>query len=112
VIGEKGPGAMSGPRTWPSAVRIEASVTVAIPDSFVDSVRIWPRAAGTTTVRGDFHLPYFAPLAEVRRQGARAFTLLGYLYRVSGDPENTEIPLAADLARFGFTVMGRVRPPA
>lgn len=99
------------------ATRIEASATVALPDSFLDSVRVWPRVGGTTTLRGDFRVPYFAPRARVDAIGDDAFTLSGSVYRVElcrycSEPEDHVVPLPLDQARFGFTVIGRVdRPP-
>jgi subtilisin family serine protease len=92
------------------AERFEVRATVAIPDSFVDSVRVWPRVGGTSTVRGDYRLPYLAPHAEVLAQGPRHFVLRGYLYRAwppDGD-DPIDFPVELDLARFGFTVLGRV----
>src|SRR5262249_37299175 len=65
VVGENGPGNLTGPRTWAAARRIEVNATVVLPDSFSPGARAWPRVAGTSTVRGDFRLPYFAPQAEV-----------------------------------------------
>jgi len=92
------------------AERFEMRATVAIPDSFVDSVRVWPRVGGTSTVRGDFRLPYLAPHADVIERGPRHFVLRGYLYRAwppDGD-DPIEFPVELDLARLGFTVLGRV----
>jgi len=109
VIGESGIGAMEGPRTWPHARRIEARATIVLPDSFADSALVWPRVAGTTTVRGDFRLPYFVPRAEVLRAGARSYTLRGWLYRVPADPpgdDDVDVPLPFDQMRFSFTVIG------
>ena len=111
VSGENGPGNLTGPRTWPQARRIEASVTIALPDSFEDGARVWPRVAGTSTVRGDFRLPYFAPHAEVTWIGPRAFTLTGWLYRVAAGGDSIDVPLPFDQARFGFTVLGPLRRP-
>ena len=115
-VGEAGPGTMDRVRSWPRARRIEASAIVALPDSFLGPVRVWPRVGGTMTVRGEFRLPYFAPWAEVARADSGSFTLRGYLYR-SEDcvecPEDDFLPLPPDQARFGFTVIGRVdRPPS
>jgi subtilisin family serine protease len=103
------------------AERIEATAVVALPDSFPGPVRVWPRVAGTTTVRGDWALPWYAPHAEVAEwlrpgtalpAGTRAFTLRGWLYRVldaGGDvPEDEYVPLPPEQARFGFTVLGPV----
>ncbi len=96
---------------------IEASAVVALPDSFLDSVRAWPRIGGTTTLRGDFRVPYFAPWSRVTDLDADSFTLRGYLYErtecLSCETlEDRYVPLPADQARFGFTVIGRVdRPP-
>src|SRR5262245_4858846 len=92
------------------AERFEVRATVTLPDSFVDSVRVWPRVGGTSTVRGDFRLPYLAPHADVVAQGARHFVLRGHLYRAwpkDGD-DPIDFPVELDLARFGFTVLGRV----
>jgi subtilisin family serine protease len=109
------------------AERIEAIAVVALPDSFLGPVRAWPRVGGTTTVRGDWTLPWYAPHAEVAEWvrpgtalpgGARAFTLRGHLYRVvaadsSAAPGDEYVPLPPAQARFGFTVLGPVdRPPA
>ena len=115
-VGEAGPGTMDRVQSWPKARRIEVRATVALPDSFLGPVHVWPRAGGTMTVRGDFRLPYFAPWAEVTRADSGSFTLRGYLYR-SEDcvecPEDDFLPLPPDQARFGFTVIGRVdRPPS
>jgi len=109
VVGEAGIGAMEGPRTWPHARRIEARATIALPDSFADSVAVWLRVAATTTVRGDFQLPYFAPRAEVLRVGPRTYTLRGWLYRVPADTpggDDVDVPLPFDQMRFAFTVIG------
>ena len=111
VVAEPGPGALAEPRGWPGARLVEARATVAIPDSFADSVRVWPRVGGTMAVRGDFRIPYFAPWAEVIARAPRAFTLRGYLYRVEGGPAGEaglHLPLPPDQIRFGFTVIGRV----
>ena len=109
VVGENGPGSMSGPRTWSAARRIEARARVAVPDSFVGATTVWPRIAGTSTVRGDFRLPYFAPHAEVAWIDPRTFMLKGWLYRVATADDSLDVPLPFDQARFGFTVMGRTR---
>jgi len=109
-----------------AAQRIEVTATVALPDSFLGPVRVWPRVGGTTTVRAGWTLPYFVPWAEVAEWrppatalpgDARAFTLRGYLFRV-GDPDCADcdgdayVPLPPTQMRFGFTVLGRVdRPP-
>jgi len=108
------------------AERIEAAAVVVLPDSFLGPVRVWPRVAGTTTVRGDWTLPWYAPHAEVVEwsrpgtalpAGTRAFTLCGHLYRVVADdssaaPDDRYVPLPPGQARFGFTVLGPVdRPP-
>ena len=113
VTAESGPGNMPGPHVWPRAHRIEARATVVLPDSFADSIRVWPRITGTSTVRGDFRLPYFAPCAEVLMTGARSFTLRGWCYRVDADWGDTvTVPLPEDQMRFGFTVIGRVVRPS
>ncbi len=117
VILESGPGVMDRARVWPDASLLEVCATVAIPESFIDSIRVWPRVGGTMTVRGDFRIPYFAPWAEVESQGAREFTLRGYIYRQADAQcapcgDDAYLPLPPDQARFGFTVIGRVdRPP-
>jgi hypothetical protein len=111
VVGENGPGNMTGPRTWAEARRIEARVTITLPDSFLPGARAWPRIAGTSTVRGDFRVPYFAPHAEVSWAGSRAFVLRGWIYRVAANGDSLDLPLAYDQARFGFTVIGAVRRP-
>ena len=103
-------GALGATREWPGADLVEAGATVAIPDSFLGPVSVWPRVTGTTTVRGGFSLPYFTPWSEVATQEATSFTLRGYLYRAPAceDCAATELPLPADQARFGFTVAGLV----
>jgi len=105
---------------------IEVTANLALPDSFLGPVRVWPRVGGTTTVRSGWRLPYFVPWAEVAEWNppgtslpgaARAFTLRGYLYRIAiadcpGCPEDEYVPLPPTQMRFGFTVLGRVdRPP-
>ena len=114
VIDESGPGVMDHARLWPSAEEVEVLATVTLPDSFIAPVRVWPRVGGTFTVRSGFHLGYFAPWAEVPSQDATSFTLRGYIYhRSDGCPNCDEyLPLPADQARFGFTVLGRVDRPA
>src|SRR5262249_19875693 len=39
-----------------AARRIRVTATVAIPDSFLAPVQVWPRVGGTTTLRGDFDI--------------------------------------------------------
>ena len=105
---------------------VEVTANLALPDSFLGPVRVWPRVGGTTTVRGGWRLPYFVPWAEVAEWtppgtslpgAARSFTLRGYLYRIAttdcpGCPEDGYVPLPPTQMRFGFTVLGRVdRPP-
>ncbi len=108
---ESGPGAMGDPPwAWPGARRIEGRATVALPDSFADSVTVWPRVGGTMAVRGDFTLRYFAPFAEVVARGPRSFTLRGYVFEATDAAGDTiGIPVPRDQMRFGFTVVGRVR---
>ena len=110
VVGEPGPGRFTPPRMWPDAQLLEVEAIVAIPDSFVDSVRVWPRVGGTMTLRGDFRLPYFTPYAELVAINDRTFTLRGYLYRAACDgcTEPQDLPLPLDQARIGFTVIGKV----
>jgi subtilisin family serine protease len=105
---------------------VEVTATVALPDSFLGPVRVWPRVGGTTTVRGGWRLPYFVPWAEVAEWtppgttlpgAARSFTLRGYIYQIAdpdcpGCPDDGYTPLPPTQTRFGFTVLGRVdRPP-
>jgi len=105
---------------------IEVTANLALPDSFLGLVRVWPRVGGTTTVRGGWRLPYFVPWAEVVEWNppgtalpgaACSFTLRGYVYRIAtagrpGCPEDEYVPLPPTQMRFGFTVLGRVdRPP-
>jgi hypothetical protein len=112
-VGESGPGMTLHPRTWMNAERLEVTATVALPDSFRDSIRVWPRLGGTSTVRGDFNIPYFAPWAEVIAQTPTSFTLRGYLYRVTPECAGCDsiLPLPVDQARFAFTVIGKVARP-
>jgi hypothetical protein len=124
-VGEGGFGSLSHWTGRHLAELIEATATVTLPDSFLGPVRVWPRVGGTTTVRGGFRLPYFAPWAEVVEwaptgsslpAGARSFTLRGYLYRLPAADcagcGDADLPLPADQMRFGFTVLGPVdRPP-
>jgi len=110
---ESGPGTFDRYRQWHDATVLEVTATVAIPDSFVGPVRIWPRVGGTMTVRGDFRIPYFTPWAEIVTQDAHSFTLRGYIYRQSDATcipcgDDAYLPLPPDQARFGFTVIGRV----
>jgi hypothetical protein len=127
IVGDPGPGTLSVLRGARPAWRFTCETVVALPDSFLGPVRVWPRVGGTMTVRPGFRLPYFAPWGEVAAAtvdgsalpaGARAFTLRGDLYRVDdaalppGD-EDAWVPVPPDQARFGFTVIGRVdRPPS
>jgi len=113
VLTESGPGTFDRYREWHQATELEVLATVAIPDSFLDSIRIWPRVGGTMTVRGDFRIPYFTPWAEVASRDEHSFTLRGFLYRQSDatcNPcgDDAYLPLPPDQARFGFTVLGRV----
>lgn len=116
-VEEGGFGNLERARVSPLAELLELTATVAIPDSFLDSVRVWPRVGGTTTIVGDFRLPYFAPWSRVTNLEATSFTLRGYLYQLENclyctAPEDAWLPLPPDQARFGFTVIGRVdRPP-
>jgi hypothetical protein len=113
VLTESGPGTYDRFREWHDATVYEVTATVAIPDSFVGPVRIWPRVGGTMTVRGDFRIPYFTPWAEIAAQDAHSFTLRGYIYRQSDATcspcgDDAWLPLPPDQARFGFTVIGPV----
>lgn len=113
VLTESGPGTFDRFREWSDAAEYEVRATIAIPDSFVAPVRIWPRVGGTMTVRGDFRIPYFTPWAEVIAQDDRSFTLRGYVYRQSDATcrpcgDDAWLPLPPDQARFGFTVIGSV----
>jgi hypothetical protein len=116
-LGEPGPGTFERVLGPLRVERIEVTATVAIPDSFTDSVRVWPRVGGTMTTRGDFSVPYFTPWADVERRDARSFMLRGYIYRAADSTcvpcgEDPWLPLPPDQARFGFTVMGRVTRPS
>jgi len=113
ILTESGPGTFDRYRQWHDATEFEVLATVAIPDSFLDSIQVWPRVGGTMTVRGNFRIPYFTPWAEVASREARSFTLRGFVYRQSeatcrpcGD--DAWLPLPPDQARLGFTVLGRV----
>jgi hypothetical protein len=62
-------------------------------------------------VRGGFRLPYYVPWAEISARDANHFTVRGYLYRTQDTACggcDAVVPLPADQARFGFTVIGRV----
>ncbi len=112
LIGEHGPGTLDRLSGDVAARRYAALATVTLPDSFVDSVRVWPRVGGTLAARGDYQLPYFTPTAQVIARTDRTFTLRGWLYRATDDtcatcPESW-IPLPPEYVRFGFTVIGRV----
>lgn len=108
AIGEASPGTLDRFRGSVSATRWAAYATVTIPDSLVDSIRVWPRVGGTMAVRGDFRLPWFAATAEVVAQEGRTFTLRGWLYRADEDSTTSGwIPLPPEYVRFGFTVIGR-----
>ena len=126
AVGEGGFGTLGHWSGRRYAELIEVTARLALPDSFLGPVRVWPRVGGTTTVRGGWSLPYFAPWAEVVEwippgtglpDAARSFTLRGYLYRIAaadcpGCAEDDYVPLPPTQMRFGFTVLGRVdRPP-
>ncbi|HEY6866334.1 MAG TPA: S8 family serine peptidase, partial [Candidatus Eisenbacteria bacterium] len=123
-VSDPGPGTLTALRGSHRAELVEVAATVALPDSFLGTPRVWPRVGGTSTVRAGFRLRYFAPWCEVAappRAGAAEpdrFTLRGYLYRVRDDDlpaglDDPWVPVPPDQARFGFTVLGRVdRPPA
>ncbi|MEO5618072.1 MAG: hypothetical protein ABIS67_09890, partial [Candidatus Eisenbacteria bacterium] len=108
---------------WRRAEQFEATVSFALPDSFADSARVWPRVGGTMALRGDFSLAHYAPWAEVAERDGRNVTLRGYLYRVpvavnagietAPDSADFWLPLPPDQARIGFTVFGAVdrEPP-
>ncbi len=119
AIGEEGPGTLDRFRGLLAATRWATYATVTLPDSFADSVRVWPRVGGTFAARGDFQLPYFTPGAEVVARNGRTFTLRGWLYRADADTcaacTDSWVPLPPEYVRFGFTVIGRVNrasPPA
>jgi hypothetical protein len=121
TLGEPGPGTLDHWSGTIAAQRWLATATVTLPDSFTDSVRVWPRVGGTVAARGDYRLPYFTPTAQVIARTRRTFTLRGWLYRAESDscatcPEPW-IPLPPEYVRFGFTVLGptvadSLRPPA
>src|SRR5690349_8520927 len=117
TVGERSPGTMSAHFGSGWATRVSAYATIALPDSFLDSVRVWPRVGGTFAARGDFSMPYFAPSAEVVRVESDRFVMRGFLYRSLEDScdtcDDTYVPLAPSNVRFGFSVLGRVdRAPA
>jgi subtilisin family serine protease len=96
-------------RIHDGAEQLELRAVVAVPDSFLGPVRVWPRVGGTSTARGGFVLPYLTPWSEVEEREPRAFTLRGYLYHAgAGTDDETFVPVPLDQARFGYTVMGRV----
>ena len=118
TIGEPGFGGTDRAGRFAGARRVRASVTFALPDSFVGPVRVWPRIGGTTTLRDGFRLETIVPWAEVVAAGERRFTLRGYVYQLDavGNPEPSEateshLPLPLDQVRFGFTVLGAVAHP-
>ena len=96
--------------------RFEATATVAIPDSFVVPVELWPRAGGTSTLSPRLPASWVS-WSEVASRGERSATLRGYLYRVldaGPDDAGAWLPVPPDKARLAFTVMGRSchAPPA
>ncbi len=123
TIVEGGPGSLGRHRgrTW--AERVEVAAEVPLPDSIGPPVRAWTRVGGTTTLRGSFRIPYYAPWSDALVSG-RTLRLRGFVYRVlespdptdpigpagDGSPEDAWVPFPSDMARFGFTVMGRRRP--
>ncbi len=119
AIGEPGFGGTDRAGRFAGARRVRASVTFALPDSFVGPVRVWPRIGGTTTLRGGFQLETIVPWAEVVDVSERRFTLRGYVYQLdttadsaSSETPEFHLPLPLDQVRFGFTVLGPVaRPP-
>jgi hypothetical protein len=116
---------------------VEAVVVIALPDSFGDSVRVWPHVWGTTTLRDGFHLAHFSPWAELAGREGRVVRLHGWLYRLPGaaaaaraagagwaiakptrgagpdesDADDAWLPLPPDQARIAFTVIGPRRGP-
>ena len=89
--------------------RLEATATVAIPDSFAGPVEVWPRAKGTLTLPARPRASWTS-WSEVASRGARSVTLRGYLYHVLGaasDVRAAWIPVPPEEARLAFTVMGR-----
>jgi hypothetical protein len=115
AIAEEGPGAFSARVSGADATRIECIATIAVPDSFVGDVRVWPRVAGTSTLRGTFTLPYHSAWSEAVLEG-RTITLRGYVYRLESEDGEPPlwVPLPPDQMRFAFTVTGTVdrAPPA
>lgn len=80
-------------------------------------MRVWPRVGGTYTTRGAARMPYWTPWAEVAARDDHSFTLRGYLFRIADSTcaacaGESWLPLPPDQARFGFTVLGAVKPPA
>jgi hypothetical protein len=113
-LGEPGPAALERMLGPLRVERFEVTTTVTLPDSFVGAFRVWPRVGGTFTMRREFPLPYYAPWAEVVARGERWFTLRGYFFRAADSTcascgDDPWLPLPADQARFGFTVLGAVR---
>jgi subtilisin family serine protease len=108
VDGDAPPAALEH-RGWHPAERVEVTATIAIPDSFAGAVEVWPRLGGTSTLRAAGGPLGFTPWAEVSARGARTATLRGYLYRLTDAAEDAWLPVPPDQARFGFTVIGRVR---
>ena len=114
AIAEDGPGTFAARRSGAAATRVAFEARFTLPDSFADGARIWPRVAGTSTLRADFEQPWHAPWCEARLEG-RTAVLRGYAFRLEAgaDPgaaaDDAWIPLPPDQMRFAFTVMGAVR---
>jgi hypothetical protein len=117
ALGEDGPGAFTTLFSGAPATRVAFTARVALPDSFADGARVWPRVGGTSTLRADFAQAWHAPWCEARIEG-RTIVLRGYAFRLEEDAPETGaeagerwIPLPPDQMRFGFTVAGEVRRP-
>jgi hypothetical protein len=114
VLGEEGPGAFTTLLSGTRAIRVAFTARIALPDSFADGVRVWPRVAGTSTLRADFDQPWHAPWCEARIEG-RTVVLRGYAFRLEDGAgpdaaaDDAWIPLPPDQMRFAFTVAGPVR---
>lgn len=94
------------------ATRWQASAVITLPDS-IESAQVWPRIAGTSTVRGRSGSLTLTSWAEAVPLDDRRVLLRGTLYRLedvtTDPPEDAWIPVPPDQARIGYTILGPVR---